>query len=1219
MKQIIKDFYESENNGFRVLVAPTGLGKTYAWTEAICDLMSERGGESSERSEADEGKSPRRYFFITPFVKNLPVEQLKEKMVSRGIMTPEQFDDEVLLLKSNTDNVKEKLGMLKERIDKNHIVKKSQEFKDLWSTYKFLTSTKKTYSADFENIIRKTETEFMKKTEPTFRNFISEYLRNTYSTKKKRLDVIESDPRWSWLADLYPGIFLERKRIVFMTLDKFLSKNANIVSTSYFIWKNEIINGACILIDEIDSTKERIYNRIIEDSLGGRNLLDMFISCHDALDGQTVEELLDGLLAGDHEYKEAEFQKRNAEDIYGKYRMNLRFKLESYASEEANFIFNAGETHVVSTGGQSRTALIRKDGKKNVIYFRTPGQGNPGDMEVKEMIARILGFKSSFQKWLFTLSLRYRDNYNDKVRRGETAARDMMGTEDAISTVVNRIFKSESWRTYFFDELMEMSFPAKAKRTINPGRFDRTQPVTIDNNPLIGESDRYDYDFLTNGFSYVEFEDARRHNEDTYIQMYQCTESPEKIIVDIASRAKVLGLSATGDAMTVLKNYDMEYLKKHLGVDSILFGDSTMDYVRSKASESFNGYGDRIRIDVDKIDTGNRADKADWIAMFGGEEWRADDALTQRIPDNDYVRLRYFKITSAFRTFWENYHKIPLGFMMLNKIPRKNDQDLNIEVLYALFDHVIQTSRSKTGCSSRDHVEVIAGEEYEKKKAEFFHDFQKDDRHKLIITTYTTAGAGQNLQYSLQGDDFPKVSDIVTIGDGDSRADEDGMVEVDANFIYLEKPTYIIPEKRSFTDTKSFFKALVMLTSLRESGTLSSGMFYRLLSDAFAYKAGSKIAQADVEPDEDEMQYANSPYDVIYRSQDYRGAMDLVCEQAIGRMCRTPNKRESIFIRLDPELNVGESRNPAHDGLATPEYDAVCALADAGEDLGDVILANRAEEAEINSRRFIERTLKTRFVKDENIYHWQMVRKLVISKPTISAEEYYALSQWQQNFYMELPQKGNRYWFRTVDMESFSKCKISFSYKQGFMEVSAEMARLTDMMRNRKMKESFVRNGFATEFRPDRFIITPIVFNNIYKGALGEFIGEVVMDLIDLPLREVNHNAYELFDYEIRRPEGEPVVCVDFKNWSEGSQTGNGEALLKIASKAMTYGCRYVIIANMLGSGHYFPRQYRQSIADEDGKVKDVDILVVPSLFAGGKADMAGIKSISDFVGAACE
>ena len=52
MKNIIKNFYESENNGFRVLVAPTGLGKTYAWTEAVCDMLSEeQTGENSERSE----------------------------------------------------------------------------------------------------------------------------------------------------------------------------------------------------------------------------------------------------------------------------------------------------------------------------------------------------------------------------------------------------------------------------------------------------------------------------------------------------------------------------------------------------------------------------------------------------------------------------------------------------------------------------------------------------------------------------------------------------------------------------------------------------------------------------------------------------------------------------------------------------------------------------------------------------------------------------------------------------------------------------------------------------------------------------------------------------------------------------------------------------------------------------------------------------------------
>lgn len=1218
MKNLIKDFYESENNGFRVLVAPTGLGKTYAWTEAVCDMLSEeQTGERSEEGK-EENTPKRRFIFVTPLLKNLPIAQLKEKILSRGIMDEDEFNRNVILLKSNADTIKENFPIVQEAIEKNTLVKRSKEYQDLYNALQFIYSISKdrNHQKFYEEIRRKTEEDFMNRTEPAFRRFLIEFFRKNYSTKKKRISVIENDPRWSWISVIYPGTFIDSKRVVFLSLDKFLFRNASIVGTTGNIWKSDLVKDACILIDEIDSTKEKIFDKIIERSMSGKNLLDLFITCYNALNGREVDELLDGLLPSESTIKDAENQKKNAQAIYSEFHLNHRFTLES-AEDTTNFIFTAGDTHVVSSSGEKTHAYINHKGLKNVIEFSSKKSTDSGKADVKRLIDRLIGFKSTFQRWLLSLAISYRDNYNDRIRRGESPSNEMMGMEDAIATVVTRIFKSESWQRYFEEEILDMSFPSKAKRGRLPRKYDRSQPLSVENNPLVGESDRYDYDFLTNGFTYIEFENARRHNEDTFIQMYQCSESPEKIIVDLASRAKVIGLSATGDASTVLKNYDMDYLTRHLGVESTFFPAPQVETIKQMAKENNRGYEGNISIKPFRITVENAIGSAEWLQLFSGDERAYECADMQYLGNtNSFQRRRYLKICKVFRHFWANYDNIPLGYVMLNKIPKAKDRELDLNVLHGLFDLIIRTTPGPLQeAKSQDHVSVIAGEGFDEKKKKFFSTFLKDGKHKLIITAYNTAGAGQNLQYKIDPNDEVSAKGLVNVSGGDRRMDADGLIEVDANFIYLEKPTFVIQNKSGFSDTKTFFKALIQMTSLRESGSISAGMFSALLRDAFVYRAHSGKEAAEI-LGEEQKEYSASAYDAIYKSQDFLGAIDLICEQAIGRLCRTPNKRKNIFILLDSELNIGQCVNASHKGLTTPEFEAVCAISQEPEDHSEVILANKAMEHEKFSKRFIDRCLATLFINPEMQYNWQMVRDLVIKHPTADEAEYRGMSPWQQNFYIELPRISDRYWYKTSDMENFSDCRISFHEEQGYVCVSAEGSKLSQIMGVGLLHEHFEEKGYATEFRPQRYILCPIVYNNIYKGALGEFAGEKIMESIGYKLSSVRSDAYELFDYELlKQGENESTLCVDFKNWHTGMASGQNRSQLEhIASKAAAYGTRDVIIANLVSEGPFRPYSTPVDHLNDDGTISTINIHIVPALINGQHADRHGIEQIKSIV-----
>lgn len=1230
MKYIIKSLYEGQNNGIRIIVAPTGSGKTHAWIEAICDMLSaESNGVNPNQNE--EGNSSgtsdeRKFIFITPFRKNLPFEQLREMLIERGIMTSEEYDEIAMDLKSNAESVYDNFALVKDEIERrNSMVRRSKLYQSIKNDIDFLKATEKPgCRPSFIDQRKKAWDTFLKDDEPAFRNWITEYFRNSFKTKKARLKVIENDPKWSWLTKLYPSIYLEDKRIIFMSLDKFLSKNSSIVGPNYLIWKNPAITkNACILIDEIDSTKERIFDKIIENSLEGHNLIDLFVTCYNALN-KDPKDILDGLRADTESIKGAEKLLGIADKIYTTFRLGKRFTLLD--ESDSNFIFNAGESHTFSAAGTMTTARIRHLDNRNEIYFHVKEEdGNKNDPTVAMLVDRIAGFKERFKRWLFALVIAYRDQYNDGIENGGSEDRDLIATEDAISTVVSRIFKSSSWQKYFMDELLEMSFPAKAKaRPDKDGRsqkFLHAEPISEKNNPLVEERVEYDYDFSTKGFTYYEFENSKKHNEDTYIQMYQCNETPERILIDLSTRAKIIGLSATGDAKTVLKNYDYEYLRKHIGVDSFFPTDEEQDRIKVKAAENRNGYGntlDDVRIHTEKISGEDAADYNTWLELFDGSKEHTDILFSQLFGSsiNDYTQKRYLKIARVFKSFWSNYDRIPLGYVMLNKIPKPYDNALDSNILFEIFNLIMHTCKSHLLSElepdkSKDYVTILAGEEFNELKDAFFENFLKDDRHKLIITTYITAGAGQNLQYALEKDEFDQLLDVRVIGDGVCRVKDGHLVEVDANMIYLEKPTYIIQNKLSFGDTASFYKALVQISSMRQSGSITEWQFKRLICDAFACRSAA-LRRKNSYNDEDSG-YCASDYGAMYSTPDHYAAVDLVCEQAIGRLCRTKQKRSDIYVLTDADLEIGTCFNQDHEGFTTPEFDAVRNTISTYSPSLEMALT-KANDQEIKARRFVNRALGTLLANEESIYNWQMTRKLVIMHPTISEQEYLKLRTWEQNLYIKLPQKGNKYYFHTNDPDGFSDCNISFDKRPEFSEVSAESSKLPEMMQCKDVKRWFEKNGFATEFTPNEYILCPIIFRNIYQGALGEYVGEFILESNHIcRLTDVCSDAYEFFDFLADKSQDAamPTICFDFKNWHESTTMSTKDVVEKIKSKAADYpgGVDAVIIVNLACEGSHTTSQMSRNVSG-----KKLKILTVPRIIKDGQLDVKNLEQIRTFI-----
>ena len=120
--------------------------------------------------------------------------------------------------------------------------------------------------------------------------------------------------------------------------------------------------------------------------------------------------------------------------------------------------------------------------------------------------------------------------------------------------------------------------------------------------------------------------------------------------------------------------------------------------------------------------------------------------------------------------------------------------------------------------------------------------------------------------------------------------------------------------------------------------------------------------------------------------------------------------------------------------------------------------------------------------------------------------------------------------------------------------------------------------------------MAPPLFNNIYRGALGEVVGKALFyRYANVQLEDITENKiFEFFDYKVSGA----VVYVDFKNWHETSNFDDEQMTAHIISKAKECKAKCVIIANILSDSRY---QIRKKA------IEGIELLILPSLLLQDK------------------
>lgn len=1117
MRNVIKNFCEDEqtSNGLFLIDMPTGAGKTYEVIHYIKELM--------------EKYPDKKIFFVTTLKKNLddPYNDLI------NILSEEQ-KKKVFRIKPNIDFVKEKFNSIKNDVKKNEKVWKSNEFKQLEEKYEIVDILKE----------RKKETKFneFQEAEYNFRKMLTYKLHEVFKQKTKKLQAINTMPEWQWIGELYPSVFTQDYSVYFLTIDKFLLEHSTIVEHPYFFYNHPSFKNSFVFVDEFDATKETMLKNIIDRNIeNGMNYIDLFKRIHSGL---LTREIPRRLITPSEIRKRNEYNKKFplekiiddiknlAEETNEMHQLNFCHKSQDFGHEERYFLFNDfGYSSMVSDQKNIVTKFDSK-GNWNAILLNS----DSGSKKIQEVLSDVKRFINFFLKGISVLSINYQQLRQEEISNSDTQ-RDY-SIDSAIQTVLSTF-------------IAEQSIVAKLVREVQMTwkNSDKTMATSIDDDFESG-----DIRFCNKGWNYYEFLDEDRHDLKTDIFRYSFEETPEKIMKKMCLSAKVVGLSATASLESVTANYDLNYLKWRLHNGYRQLTENDRERLHQQFKNSVSGYKeDMIQVDVtEHITDDDYINSNQWRKIFSNEEvaelihGELESMLPPRLDSKGkrtdvYQKRRYLRVAWVYKQFVQQPEIYSL-LCMLTTLPKEDSNTLKWSFLQRIFKAITEDVKETY---DKDIAVILDSADFDNKKDDILGALAKGQR-RFVVSSYQTIGAGQNLQY-----DIPKLLKGKLVHTNNFIERE----QKDFDAIYLDKPTNVM------------VNMILPDVQLDEMARYIYQCEY--LCDNYEISPADK--DNNIRAAFDKLRGKSKFFSPILNTKSARIAATRCLIQAVGRICRTNMKSQHIYIFAHDEIADviyyqiidDESKDLNWEFRKLVEKLSVDRLSLMSEEID---AAKKAEDISYKANRQILKMLNFKYWNKESIEQWQRLRDYVLQHPTLAQEDL-ENCPWKF-FYIELPTEDNKVYYKTEN--DFFKTEVSFSAQSDFATESAESVNLHNLMKLPGLKSYFEQNKYATDWVKRKFIMSPPLFNNIYKGALGEFVGKVFFSqIMNVELEDLVPEYYEFFDFKVK---GKPVF-VDFKHWKESTQFNADEYIEKITDKKDECGAETIIVANtqIVSQSNYQP------------------------------------------------
>lgn len=1096
MKDYLMQKINNCQKGLFICRLPTGYGKSYAIEEAIREVL-------------DDPYDKRRIIFLTSQKKNLP----------QGL-----FDrDDVLVLRSNIDQMTEVLVNIE--VPENF---RSDAYKRTLSlSWKLCTLRKKDIrDKDYIKTIEKE----LAKSESEFRREIRLHLKNAFPNKRERLNAIRTLNRYHWIGELYPSVFTEEKRVIIMTMKKFLGKNSVVIDRSYDFLTSDIAENAIIFIDEFDATKAVMTDHIIERALSVLNdFLSLFRGIKSGLrvehmssdmrtsldDAGQLREKLDSLIA-------------EGDELTEKFRLDLSYKMaEESTDRRQNFLFNDGCYHTILAPGRQyiRSYFDTTENRVTIVSESKEDytvNSSEDDIIIFSMLRDVRGFISRFRNIVNNWAESYRNLIN--TMRGDNF--DEMVTEDAVSSILNKIGLNRSQQGL----LMNESCHIYSERTLIP-----------------------DMSGYTEGFEIFDFEDSDEHNESTDIKYIKVYDTPEKIMQYLCKRNTVFGVSATADMPTVIGNYDLEYLKEVLG--NLYHGQDKAleDRVRAVMNSKYHPYEEgRITLHTEVLVSPSSSEmkKAFEAFLSPANAALAVNMITNR-TEKEFAAQRYENILRVMCGFFE-HSSISALLCLQNALPSDKDE-MNENLLKDLFK--LAASDKGAQIDSEEFC-VLRTVNFDNDKKHILKALSEGKR-RFVMSSYSTIGAGQNLQYEVK--DKNGFIEIVPCADSDDKRH----CAADFDALYLGNITNLTVNTYS-NDTISkeeLMKILFHTESLYHNGEMNYHKKEKTIKLAFNCFSS----------------HTDNTLNPIYDTESLRNNAVLLAIQALGRMCRTHLKKPDIYLFADSQL-LGKMNAPLmRKQIMSPELSA---LTEACEKLGKVYTPaedrtlNKAERISTQGMRTIRRMLSQNW-DEQSMQLWNSLRDTVLRYPTAD-EQLREYNEVIHKLYITLGEATDRYIYSQYS--DFTDVTISADNDPIFfknspraklkgdgterivLKMNSEDSGLCDLMKYDPLKKYFLEMGYAVAFEKKEYLMSPVLYHNIYKGALGEAAGRFILEnergIVLSPIDDPR--KFEFFDYILA-----PDIYVDFKNWKYTYIQSKEKTRAQILKKLDEVGGKRAYIINM--------------------------------------------------------
>ena len=1105
MQKAIENFCQKRKNGLFLLDMPTGFGKTYNVLEFIA--------ENCDTKEYQDTN----FFFVTTLKKNLPFEDLRERFKQRG--KEKYFENKSLRIQANADVVIEKLLDL----DKTNKIPKEIKSKSSYTELKELvTEIRKNGSKFADKIIRETA-------EREFREDVVKEL-EIFRTSNKKLEAIKTNPKYQWIGELYPSVFTKEKQIFFLTIDKFLLEYSTLIEKSYLFYNHSIIENAIIFIDEFDATKERMMNQIIQRGLKNSiNSIKLANLIHSALQTKkfpramtTESQQRENYLKENPREKTCrqiiKDLKRVFADNHERFSMqySIRTEHKDRAENERNFLFNDFQFHSIFSNGNAFVQMkVDSEARQNWLCF-SQQESIEQEVSLPEYLGSVRGSINYFLNAVAKLAVNFKQYQDER----KNPLDDDFSYENAITSVLEEFGIPDNFRYYMKMRILSKQQMRKNQKKRNDKKFNKvTRNLSI-------------YD---RGFRYYDFKDEPSHHMQSEIRLYDFPDSPESILLRVAERARVIGISATATLDTVIVNYSTDYLKQRLGEAFYTLPKEDKDRLINAFSKYTKGYN-KVKFHVESVSCNDTLEK-ELKEIFNDEHIisRYSEILENKFSgdSNKYTERSFLRIVKVMKQFILN-KEIRSLLCLSNKLAREGNHKLDLNLLREIAQEIRREANIKD--DDKEIVVSIDSEEYDEKHANLIERLSNGEK-LFVLSSYQTIGAGQNLQYKTP-------NDVAVVNVNDFNR---GDLEKDFDAIYLENPTHLLVNVRTndSLEDEDLIRYIFQMESLMECGEISQSDGKRNIKYAFRKLSGGKT------PRDKEIGEA-------YKTDSVNNAANRVLIQAVGRICRTGLKNKDIYIYLDEEIFTKHDVTTVEHRMLNPEF---VRIVDYGKELREgqksqdsTVLKLENKASQLSSRHVQRINYLMRGWNPEKIEEWKELRELSLKYPTISKENYERYS-W---LYLQAPEKISGYSYsQEDDYQKNIMVKFDDSMPQ---KVSEEAARLQAILEIPGIKAYFEEKGYATEFTPSEYLLSPPMFNNIYKGALGEAAGKFILEkFLGFELQEVSEDVFEFFDFKI----GDDVY-VDFKHWKDTMLVDAEKAKNEIRNKLDACKGKRAVIINIL-------------------------------------------------------